>query len=122
MATSFVASFACVEVARNESFGDIASRFSRFFVIFVPANDKFGRPFGRSSVRYEFFNDVGRSVRILLEVLRCLCVVVFRWNVLGWWGVYHSVRVESFRDFVAIDYVRAFVFPYYAKRSECWLL
>lgn len=84
-------------------------RFPRLFVVSVPANEKFECSFGRSCMRYDFFNYVGRAVRVLLEVLNCGRVVVFRWSVLGQWSVCYSVGVDSFRGPVAIYYVSLFV-------------
>ena len=118
MDTSFILRLAFFKVAGNEFFGDVSSRFPRLFFVTLPSNEKFERSVGRSSVRYELVDHVGGSVRVLLEVLRCRSVFVFRWSVFGRWGVRYSVRVDAFRGSVAKAYVRAFVFPYYTKRSE----
>ena len=83
---------------------------------------KFEHSFGLSSVRYELSDYVGRSVRVLFEVLRFRVVFVLCWSVFRRWFVRYSVCVDAFRCSVPIDFVRAFVFSYYMKRSERWRL
>ena len=100
--------------------GDVTSRFPRLFVVTVPSNEKVEHSVGRSSVHHEPVHYVRRFVRVLFEVLRCRVGIVFRWSVFARWGVRFSVCVDAFRGSVAIDYVRAFVFPYYTKRSGRW--
>ena len=92
------------------------------FVLTVPSNEKFERSVVRSFVRHESVHYVGRSVRVLFEVLLCRVVFVFRWSVFWGRGVRYSVWVDAFRGSVAIDYICAFFFPYYAKRFERWRL
>ena len=112
MVTSFIVRIAFVDVGCIEFFRDVTSRFPHSFFVTVPSNEELERSVGRSSVRHELVNYIGRSVRVLFEVLRCRGTFIFRWSVFGRSGVRYSACVDAFHGSVAIDYVRAFRFPY----------